>query len=152
MADAPNLPARLARIAELQSLRTMASKTELADSQRRRDEARGMLEECEQALAERASAVESCFAEERLDLTALGIGREMLAALTHERDRAQGEFVECETREGESRAEWLREAKLTERAEGLLRKATRHAAQKREDAAVTEMTNLRFVRALRARA
>lgn len=145
MADARTLPARLARIAQLQSLRTLASKTGLAEAQRECDEARGRLEQREQAVAERAGEVERCFAADHLDLTALRIGSAILATLGNERDRAQGEFAECEAREGESRAEWLRETRLAERAEGLLRKATRHAVQKREDATVTELNNLRFV-------
>jgi hypothetical protein len=151
MADARTLPAKLAWIVELQSLRTLASKTELANSQRHCDEARGRLEAREQALAERASELEDCFAAERLDLTALGIGRAMLAALAHERDRAEGEFGECERREDESRAAWLRESGLSKRAEKLLSKAARHAAQKREDAVVTEITGLRFAQTMKAR-
>jgi hypothetical protein len=146
MADARTLPDRLARIAELQALRTLAGKTRLAEAQRHSDEARRCLEQREQAFSERARDVERHFAAERLDLTALGIGRAVLASLADECGRARGDFASCEAREAESRADWLRETRLSQRAEEMFRKAARHAAQKREDATVTELATLRFAR------
>lgn len=152
MAKSRSLAAKLARIAELQALRTMASEMALAGAQRECDEARDRADGCEQALAERAAEVERCFGNEALDLTAIGIGRAMLAALGDERDRALGEFRAAHLREGERRADWLRETRLSERTGELLRKATRHASQKREDATVTELSLLRFARADEVRA
>lgn len=152
MIDSRTPPAKLARIAELQSLRTMAGKADLAQAQRRCDAARGRLEEREQALAERAGEVERCFAADRLDLTVLGIGRAVLAALSVERDLAQGALSACDSYEAERRAEWLRQSQLSKRAEGRLRKAVRHAAQKREDRTTTELTIARFIHAGRTHA
>jgi len=152
MRNARMLAPRLARIAELQSLRAMASKTRLAEAQRRSDEARLGLESREREIAERAEHVERCFSAPTLDLAALGIGRAMLAALAGERDRASEDLDECEASENSRRKEWLGETRLAERAREMERKSARYAVQKREDEAVIELAGLGQLHAGRWRA
>lgn len=144
-------PSRLARIAELQGLRALASEGELAHAQDRRNIAQSALDRSNEAFAQREADVDGLFTGAVLDITALGLGRAVLATLARERNTAAAELELKQAEEEERRGEWNADRALETRAREIHRKARRHVAQKREDAASLEVALLRLAGAEGAR-
>jgi hypothetical protein len=134
---------RLTRVAELQSLKALASAGDysaaLADSQR----AQAMLQQCEQGVQSQAGRVDAALSGDAFDFDHWRIGRAVLDSLATTRDTAATDAAQTSEREGSSRHQWhceqQRERRIAERCKAV----NRRLADKRDEAAASEAVGLR---------
>ncbi|OJW72037.1 MAG: hypothetical protein BGO57_01880 [Sphingomonadales bacterium 63-6] len=120
----------------------MASQGELAEAQAATGKAQARLVEQEREIATKEGEVASLLAADALDFAGWRIALAVLGDLSTIGEIVTAETRDCERQEAERREQWRQEYAREEQATALLRKISRRMAEKRDDAAMLEVTSL----------
>jgi len=130
------------RVAELQSLRAMASEAECAAAIAEARRAETHLSQCRDAATQEAERLEALMEARALDFDAWRIGRAALGHLDDLHEAAAQDSESLSRREAAQRDSWHRERRLSDLAAGRCRKLARKVANARDEKAASEAVSL----------